>query len=342
MRKIVQLGYGYWGESWIGFIKDHPGFELAALAAKNPAHLAAAKEKWDLGPSQLFSDYDEAMAADADVVLIVLPHNTHDEMARKAVKAGKHVLIEKPLCDDFGQAKRLAAYLAAQDKKAFVSHNYRYRDGLWQMKASLTPELCGNAVWAELIYRAGMTTDPGEHLWNIQGWRASQTNMQAIEVNIHHYDMLRFLASSNVREVYCMGWKPQWSIAPGVESMFVSLEFENGFRAMLSSHGSSVGAPTEFQGDWRLQTERGLITWLSHKAPAVYPALDKPGVLAASSACPGFDRQGVLTELEKALDGKVSTLPSAQDNLYSLAVPFAVLRSAAEGRAVAIEEIFDG
>lgn len=342
MRKIIQLGYGYWGESWVGFINDHPGFELAALAAKTPGSLDKAREKWGLADSQLFSDYDAAMQVEADLVLIVLPHYTHDEMARKAVAAGKHVLIEKPLCDDFGQAKCLADFLAGQDKKAFVSHNYRYRDGLWQMKRSLAPGLCGTAAWAELIYRAGMTTDPAEHVWNVQGWRKDQTNMQAIEVNIHHYDMLRFLVDSNVKQVYCMGWKPRWSIAPGIESMFVSMDFDNGFKAMLSSHGSSVGAPTEFQGDWRLQTEGGLVTWLSHSGVAVAPAQDKPGRLAEDAGCPGFDRQGVLTELARALDGQPSTLPTPQDNLYSLAIPFAALRSSAQGRPVTIEEIFEG
>ena len=98
--KIIQLGYGYWGESWIDFINKDPDSELAALCVKTEKTLSKAKEKWDLPDSMCFTDIDEALKVDADVVIIVMPHYAHIEFAKKAVLAGKNVLIEKPLCDD--------------------------------------------------------------------------------------------------------------------------------------------------------------------------------------------------------------------------------------------------
>ena len=94
--KIIQLGYGYWGESWIDFINKDPDSELAALCVKTEKTLSKAKEKWDLPDSMCFTDIDEALKVDADVVIIVMPHYAHIEFAKKAVLAGKNVLIEKP------------------------------------------------------------------------------------------------------------------------------------------------------------------------------------------------------------------------------------------------------
>ena len=86
--KIIQLGYGYWGESWIDFINKDPDSELAALCVKTEKTLSKAKEKWDLPDSMCFTDIDEALKVDADVVIIVMPHYAHIEFAKKAVLAG--------------------------------------------------------------------------------------------------------------------------------------------------------------------------------------------------------------------------------------------------------------
>ena len=132
--KIIQLGYGYWGESWIDFINKDPDSELAALCVKTEKTLSKAKEKWDLPDSMCFTDIDEALKVDADVVIIVMPHYAHIEFAKKAVLAGKNVLIEKPLCDNLDEAKEFFRWMEGRKEKVFVSHNYRFRKELWQMK----------------------------------------------------------------------------------------------------------------------------------------------------------------------------------------------------------------
>ena len=57
-----------------------------------------------------FTDIDEALKVDADVVIIVMPHYAHIEFAKKAVLAGKNVLIEKPLCDNLARTGSSASF----------------------------------------------------------------------------------------------------------------------------------------------------------------------------------------------------------------------------------------
>ena len=179
--KIIQLGYGYWGESWIDFINKDPDSELAALCVKTEKTLSKAKEKWDLPDSMCFTDIDEALKVDADVVIIVMPHYAHIEFAKKAVLAGKNVLIEKPLCDDLDEAKEFFRWMEGRKEKVFVSHNYRFRKELWQMKEGFEDGKLGELQFIQVDYRTGKSTDPEEHIWNVQGWRGSQGWMQTYE-----------------------------------------------------------------------------------------------------------------------------------------------------------------
>lgn len=341
--KVIQLGYGYWGESWLQFIEDDPDTELAALCVRTENTLNKAKEKWGLPDNMCFTDIDEALKVDADVVIIVMPHYAHVEYAKKAVLAGKNVLIEKPLCDDLDEAKEFKRWMEGRLEKVYISHNYRFRKELWQMKEGFDHGKLGQLQFIQADYRAGKTTDPQEHAWNIQGWRGNQACMQTWECAIHHYDMFRFLTGSNAKTVYANAWNPKWAITKGPESYFVTIEFENGVRANFSNHMSSVGAETEFQGNWQVQGARGLVRWLSQKPELeLYPAADNPGEIPAveETGFPGFDRAGVLVELKKALAGEpVTALPTLDDNMHTLALCAAVLLSAKEGRVVELSEL---
>ncbi len=341
--KIIQLGYGYWGESWLKFIADDPNAELAALCVRTVESLNKAKKDWNLPDEKCFTDIDEALKTEADVVVIVMPHYAHVEFAKKAVLSGKNVLIEKPLCDDLNEAKAFLEWMKGRPEKVYISHNYRFRKELWQMKEGFANGKLGKLQFIQTDYRAGKTTDPNEHVWNIQGWRGNQACMQTWECAVHHYDMFRFLTGCNAKTVYANAWNPAWAITKGPESYFVTIEFENGVRACFSNHMSSVGAETEFQGDWQVQGSKGLVRWLSrYEAMELYPSLDDPGEIpSVDETCfPGFDRAGVLVELRRGLAGEpVVALPTLEDNMHTLAMCEAVLLSAREGRVVRLDEL---
>jgi len=64
------------------------------------------------------------------------------------------------------------------------------------------------------------------------------------------------------------------------------------------------------------------------------------GELLGEEGLPGFDRAGVLNDLAVAIEGQVpSALPTVADNLKSLAMVFAAIRSVKEGRRVELSEL---
>lgn len=159
-----------------------------------------------------------------------------------------------------------------------------------------------------------------------------------IEYAIHHMDMLRFLTGSELSQVSCMGWAPEWSDCDDIDSLFAQLIFKNGVRGTYSGHCRSIGGETGFQGNWRIQTSKGFTTWEYDGRPKVSSATDVQASLVEEYAFPGVDRGGVLVELQRALRGEETALPTLEDNLPTLAACFALLRSAQENRPVALSE----
>jgi predicted dehydrogenase len=91
-------------------LAEIPGVELAAIAARDPSRLAACAARFNV--PRTFTD-PAAMLADPsiDAVMVLTPPDTHGRYAEMAIRAGKHVLIEKPLVPTLAEAERLTAAL---------------------------------------------------------------------------------------------------------------------------------------------------------------------------------------------------------------------------------------
>ena len=95
MVKVGVIGLGYWGPKLARNFHELPDAELAwvcDLCADRLAHVVS------LYPGvRATGDYREMLASDVDAVVIATPVSTHHALAMEALRAGKHVLVEKPL-----------------------------------------------------------------------------------------------------------------------------------------------------------------------------------------------------------------------------------------------------
>ena len=117
------------------------GLHHAALARSSDAHLAGLFDV-DQDQAQLrskewgvtsFATYDELLASDeVDAVFVLCTNRAHEETALRAIDAGKHVLIEKPVADEFGCA-RLASRALASGVVCMPAHNYAYHPEFLRM-----------------------------------------------------------------------------------------------------------------------------------------------------------------------------------------------------------------
>ena len=120
---VALLGYGYAGKTFHApLIAATPGLRLAAVASSDPAKVRA-----DLPDAAVLPDADAVLAqAHLDLVVIATPNDTHADLARRALQAGRHVVVDKPFTLTLAEAQGLATLAASAGRVLSVFHNRRW------------------------------------------------------------------------------------------------------------------------------------------------------------------------------------------------------------------------
>src|SRR5690349_24822200 len=105
--KIALIGYGAWGKHHAEAIAATPGLELAGICAQSEQSRAEAAARHHV---PVTDHYRELLAAPGmEAVDIVLPTDLHHPVASDALRAGLHVLLEKPMASTVEQCEDLLA-----------------------------------------------------------------------------------------------------------------------------------------------------------------------------------------------------------------------------------------
>lgn len=130
------------------FIALHSGFELYAICERSKNE--AAKRY----PSALIYRSVEELINDDSIELVVVntPSVTHYEYTKKALLAGKHVIVEKPFTATTEEAQDLIGLASDNNLKLSVYHNRRYDSDFLTVKKIIEKGLLGNMIDAEIRY----------------------------------------------------------------------------------------------------------------------------------------------------------------------------------------------
>lgn len=126
MLKIGVLGLGHLGNIHVKCLQPIPHFDLVGVYDPNPKAVARAIEHYGV---QAFDSVDALLEA-VDVVDIVTPTVTHYKLAAQAIRAGKHLFIEKPITHTLEQAQALQALVQEYPVKVQVGHVERFNPAL--------------------------------------------------------------------------------------------------------------------------------------------------------------------------------------------------------------------
>jgi predicted dehydrogenase len=125
MVHVAVIGYGYWGPNLVRNFAEAPGTELAGVCDVDADRLARARARYP-GVAAATDDRELPADPDIDAVAIATPVGTHFDLALRALQAGKHVLVEKPLAATSEQARRLIDEAAARNRVLMVDHTFVY------------------------------------------------------------------------------------------------------------------------------------------------------------------------------------------------------------------------
>jgi len=141
MLRIALIGYGYAGRTFhTPLIRGTAGLELAVICSSRADRVHA-----DLPDTPVVSSPEEACALPSiDLVVIATPHDSHVALATSALRAGKHVVIEKPLATTLAEARTLAAAARDTDRVVAVFHSRRWDGDFLAVTDLLTRGVLGN------------------------------------------------------------------------------------------------------------------------------------------------------------------------------------------------------
>ncbi|MCP3098929.1 oxidoreductase [Myxococcus sp. K15C18031901] len=147
--RVALLGYGFAGKSFHApLLRTVDGLSLRVVASSR-AHDVRA----DLPDARVVSSALEAAThPDVDLVVVATPNDSHVALAQAALRAGKHVVVDKPFTVTVAEARALAALAREEGRVLSVFHNRRWDSDFLALRALLTDGALGRVTHAELRF----------------------------------------------------------------------------------------------------------------------------------------------------------------------------------------------
>ncbi|HVU89699.1 MAG TPA: Gfo/Idh/MocA family oxidoreductase [Pirellulales bacterium] len=150
MIRVGVIGAGYWGPNLIRNFNVCPDTQLVAVCDRDEARLKKAIA--GLPEVQPIRELDELLArGDIDAVAIATPVATHAPMGLAALRAGKHVLLEKPLAASVQEAKELVRVAKDLDRVLMVDHTFIYSGPVQKIKQLIESGEIGDLYFIDSV-----------------------------------------------------------------------------------------------------------------------------------------------------------------------------------------------
>jgi predicted dehydrogenase len=223
--RIGLIGAGGIAGAHVAGYRRNP--DLVELAAVADPVLESAERRAEGTDAAIFADYRTMLEeADLDAVDICLPHALHRDAVVAAVRAGKHVLVEKPLCLTLEEARDIADAVAATGVTVMCAHNQLFLPAVAKAKELIRTGLLGE------VYEV-RTTDSffNDFTPETMGWRASAKTSgggELIDTGYHPAYLLLHLAGGRPTEVGALLATHRLRFMEGEDSAQLLVRFDNG------------------------------------------------------------------------------------------------------------------
>lgn len=333
--KAILTGLGGRGLHWLSAMRQRDDVEFVGFVEPYEGSITRAVEQHNVPRELIFPTLDAAIAAtQADFVLDVTPPAVHHEVAFKAFENGLHVIGEKPLSDDFETAKKVAAAGTAAGLCHMITQNYRFGPQPRSMRPALASGMIGQPGQCDIRFYMAWADAPGSHY-------VTQPFMLINDMMVHHFDLLRYVLGEDPESVQAITWNQPWGWHAGDACHVIVFKYASGMVATHTCVGCEIGLQTSWNGDWHIAGPNGSldldidgITY-SHLHRTEERIVRQP--VDTLEVKPS--EQAMVDEFFAAIQEKREPECSAQDNLKSLAMVFAAIKSSQEGRVVQLSEL---
>ncbi len=156
---IGVIGAGYWGKKHISELAQLDNATLYAVSDALDQNLEWVKGNFS--DVLLFKNYTELIGLDEiDGVIIATPNETHFQIGKDALLAGKHTFIEKPLCMTVKEGNELSQLADLNKRTLSVGHIYRFNNSIKKIKHLYEENFFGNLILVKFRWTNFMLVSP--------------------------------------------------------------------------------------------------------------------------------------------------------------------------------------
>jgi predicted dehydrogenase len=303
----------------------HAGLNVIALCDKTAAKAEERRERF-YPDAAVYTDYRDLLRRDEiEIVDITTYPVPRAAIIEDALRAGKHVLSQKPFVVDLDAGERLADLADRLDLKLAVNQNGRWAPHFAYMRQAVAAGLVGEVASVDISIN-------WDHSWIIDTQFNEVHDLVLYDFAIHWFDMVAcFFAGREARSVFAANAQAAGQRAKPPMLGHALVEYDGG-QATLALNATVVHG----------QQDRTFVAGTQGSLLSVGPSLSEQSVTlfrAEGHATPALEGtwfregfQGTMAELLCSLEEGREPLNSARANLASLALTFAAVASAHDGR----------
>lgn len=288
-----------------------------------------------MGVEGITKDYHEILSdPEIEAVLICSSTNTHSPISLEAITAGKHVFCEKPIDHDLSKVKQVVQALKGSSIKYQVGFNRRHDHNFSAVKQAIMDGKVGDV---HIIKITSRDPEPPSAEY------AAVSGGMFLDMTIHDFDMVRFLAGCDAEEIYVQSAvlvDPAIGEAGDVDTAVITLKMENGAIAVIDNSRRAA-----YGYDQRAEVfgSKGMVATANDTlSTAVLSNAD--GVTGEKPLYFFLERymQSFATEVKSfinAIENDTDTLVGVEDGLKPVLMGIAAKKSVEEHRPVKLSEI---
>ena len=327
--RVLAVGLSGAGRGNWQLVRDTPGMALVGgvdVAAKSRKAFAAEVD----GPT--FNSFEEGLGAvEADATLISTPNAFHGPYSMAAMKAGLDVLVEKPMARSMPEAKRMHRVSQQTGRILMAKQNLRWIPAHMAAAKLLAKGVVGRIRQVDYDF---YVYGPGA----LKGFRRKIPYLLFEDLGIHHFDVLRFLTGAQARSVYAVSWpsvgKP---CAPAASAGRAIIEMAGPVTVSYRGEMVSITDATTYLCRFMITGTKGALflrdgqLLVRDRAAAARGDDPKP---IPEKEIQRLCKETFVDAFARAVRTRKPPMTHSGDNLHSLALVFAAMKSAETGKVI--------
>jgi predicted dehydrogenase len=364
-ERCVVVGAGGISNAWFPPLKAE-GVEIAAIVDLRLEAAVGQAKRYELDSYTTTSLGRALRRTQPDFVVDLTVPEAHCKVTCQALRAGCHVIGEKPMAASMREARRMVKAAEESGKLYMVSQSRRWDAKHETLRRTIAAGEVGQVTTVNCDFYLGA---------HFGGFRDEMPSPLILDMAIHHFDLARFFTGLDPVAVYAQEFNPVGSwyrgdvaascifeMTPGVECHGAPGASHPSLGA--GCHGVRDGAPrdtntviftyrgswcaegchTSWNGDWRIVGDRGTVVYDHDQDPhgqvvAGTEGFNRPlrDAAIATTEVPHGGMHGALRELLHYLRTGTRPQTECHDNIKSLAMVFGAIESSRKGRRVEVK-----